>query len=31
MAKGNRSQKREVKKPKKQKPKPAPATARRGI
>ncbi len=30
MAKGNRSQKKEVKKPKKPKPKPAPATSRRG-
>jgi len=30
MAKGNRSQKKEVKKPKKEKPKAAPATSRRG-
>ena len=31
MAKGNRSQKREVKKPKKEKPKAAPATSRRVV
>ena len=30
MAKGNRSQKKEVRKPKKEKPKAAPATSRRG-
>jgi len=30
MAKGNRSQKREVKKPKKEKPKAAPPAGRRG-
>ncbi len=29
MAKGNRSQKKEIKKPKKEKPKAAPATSRR--
>lgn len=31
MAKGNRSQKKEVKKPKKEKPKAAPPASRRGI
>ncbi len=30
MAKGNRSQKKEVKKPKKEKPKAAPGTSRKG-